>query len=96
MTPVVPTRRAVQRGAVAVDVIDADPRGPVTCCVSGVKRDVHLALLVEHRSSVSPILALVRNATLHHAEILSLKGDSYRLRGKDLDARPSARTADIA
>jgi len=33
---------------------------------------------------------------IHHAEILSLKGDSYRLRGKDLDARPSARTADIA
>jgi DNA replication protein DnaC len=24
---------------------------------------------------------------IHHAEILSLKGDSYRLRGKDLDAR---------
>jgi hypothetical protein len=27
-------------------------------------------------------------------EILSLKGDSYRLRGKDLDARP-ARLADL-
>ena len=26
---------------------------------------------------------------VHHAEILALKGDSYRLRGKDLDARPS-------
>ncbi len=25
---------------------------------------------------------------IHHAEILSLKGDSYRLRGKELDARP--------
>jgi DNA replication protein DnaC len=25
---------------------------------------------------------------IHHAEILSLKGDSYRLRGRDLDARP--------
>ena len=24
---------------------------------------------------------------IHHSEILSLKGDSYRLRGKDLDAR---------
>jgi DNA replication protein DnaC len=32
---------------------------------------------------------------IHHAEILSLKGDSYRLRGKDLDNRP-ARTADLA
>src|SRR5213080_1137134 len=28
---------------------------------------------------------------IHHAEILSLKGDSYRLRGKELDARPAAR-----
>ena len=28
---------------------------------------------------------------IHHAEILSLKGDSYRLRGKDLDARPPRR-----
>src|SRR5580700_3081262 len=27
---------------------------------------------------------------VHHAEILALKGDSYRLRGKNLDARPSA------
>ena len=33
---------------------------------------------------------------IHHAEILSLKGDSYRLRGKDLDARPIARPAEIA
>jgi hypothetical protein len=28
-------------------------------------------------------------------EILSLKGDSYRLRGKDLGARPAAETAEI-
>src|SRR6476646_11492849 len=33
---------------------------------------------------------------IHHAEILSLKGDSYRLRGKDLDARIAAKTAEIA
>jgi DNA replication protein DnaC len=26
---------------------------------------------------------------IHHAEILSMKGDSYRLRGKELDARPA-------
>jgi DNA replication protein DnaC len=32
---------------------------------------------------------------IHHSEILSLKGDSYRLRGKELDARPT-RTADLA
>jgi DNA replication protein DnaC len=33
---------------------------------------------------------------VHHAEILSLKGDSYRLRDKDLGARPGARPAEIA
>ena len=33
---------------------------------------------------------------IHHSEILSLKGDSYRLRGKDLDARIAAKTAEIA
>jgi DNA replication protein DnaC len=33
---------------------------------------------------------------VHHAEILSLKGDSYRLRDKDLGARNTADTAEIA
>src|SRR5437763_3287481 len=32
---------------------------------------------------------------IHHSEILSLKGDSYRLRGKDLDTRPAARLPEI-
>jgi DNA replication protein DnaC len=32
---------------------------------------------------------------IHHSEILSLKGDSYRLRGKELDARPT-RVADLS
>ena len=33
---------------------------------------------------------------VHHAEILSLKGDSYRLRDKDLGARASAEAAELA
>ncbi len=33
---------------------------------------------------------------VHHAEILSLKGDSYRLRDRDLGGRPPARTAETA
>jgi DNA replication protein DnaC len=33
---------------------------------------------------------------VHHAEILSLKGDSYRLRDKDLGAQPGAQPAEIA
>ena len=33
---------------------------------------------------------------IHHSEILSLKGDSYRLRGKDLDARIGAKPVEIS
>ena len=33
---------------------------------------------------------------VHHAEILSLKGDSYRLRDKDLGARSGADAPEIA
>jgi DNA replication protein DnaC len=32
---------------------------------------------------------------IHHADILSLKGDSYRLNGKDLDTRIGAKPAEI-
>ena len=34
------------------------------------------------------VAAAMIDRLVHHAEILSLKGDSYRLRGKDLAARP--------
>ena len=33
---------------------------------------------------------------VHHAEILALKGDSFRLRGKDLDARSGPKRVEIA
>jgi DNA replication protein DnaC len=33
---------------------------------------------------------------IHHSEILSLKGDSYRLKDKDLDARIGAKPAELA
>jgi len=33
---------------------------------------------------------------IHRSAILSLKGDSYRLRGKDLDTRIGAKSAEIA
>src|SRR5436305_4879465 len=32
---------------------------------------------------------------IHHSEILSLKGDSYRLRGKDLDTRIGAKPPEV-
>ena len=32
---------------------------------------------------------------IHHSEILSLKGDSYRLRGKDLDAQIAPKPPEI-
>jgi DNA replication protein DnaC len=32
---------------------------------------------------------------IHHSEILSLKGDSYRLRGKELDARIGTKPVEL-
>jgi DNA replication protein DnaC len=32
---------------------------------------------------------------IHHAKILSLKGDSYRLKDRDLGRRPGRQSADI-
>jgi DNA replication protein DnaC len=37
------------------------------------------------------VAAAMIDRLVHHAEILALKGDSYRLRGKDLAARPGAK-----
>ena len=36
------------------------------------------------------------NRLVHHAEILSLKGDSYRLKDRDLARPPAARTPETA
>ena len=33
---------------------------------------------------------------IHHAEILSLKGDSYRLKDRDLGPQPGRRTTETA
>ena len=33
---------------------------------------------------------------IHHAEILSLKGDSYRLKDRDLGPQPGRQTAETA
>jgi DNA replication protein DnaC len=41
------------------------------------------------------VAAAMIDRLVHHAEILALKGDSYRLRGKDLDARPLAEPATL-
>ena len=41
------------------------------------------------------VAAAMIDRLVHHAEILALKGDSYRLRGKDLDAHPLAEPAQI-
>jgi len=37
------------------------------------------------------VAAAMIDRLVHHAEILSLKGDSYRLKDKDLGARPQPR-----
>src|SRR5437660_8686011 len=42
------------------------------------------------------VAAAMIDRLVHHAEILSLKGDSYRLRDRDLGARPPAREPETA
>jgi DNA replication protein DnaC len=42
------------------------------------------------------VAAAMIDRLVHHAEILALKGDSYRLRDKDLGARPAPESAEIA
>jgi DNA replication protein DnaC len=41
------------------------------------------------------VAAAMIDRLVHHAEILSLKGDSYRLKGKDLGSPPPAKTPEI-
>jgi DNA replication protein DnaC len=41
------------------------------------------------------IAAAMIDRLVHHAEILALKGDSYRLRGKDLDLGPITEPAQL-
>lgn len=40
------------------------------------------------------VAAAMIDRLVHHAEILSLKGDSYRPKGHDLNARPLPPSAD--
>ena len=42
------------------------------------------------------VAAAMIDRLVHHAEILSLKGDSYRLRDRDLGPRPSRQVAETA
>jgi DNA replication protein DnaC len=42
------------------------------------------------------VAAAMIDRLVHHAEILSLKGDSYRLKDRDLGARPAPRSAESA
>ena len=41
------------------------------------------------------VAAAMIDRLVHHAEILNLKGDSYRLKDKDLGSRPPGKTAEI-
>ena len=42
------------------------------------------------------VAAAMIDRLIHHAEILALKGDSYRLKGRDVGGRPPAREREIA
>jgi DNA replication protein DnaC len=41
------------------------------------------------------VAAAMIDRLIHHAEILNLKGDSYRLNDKDLGSPPPARSPEI-
>ena len=41
------------------------------------------------------VAAAMIDRLVHHAEILNLKGDSYRLKDKDLGSRPPGKTPEI-
>ncbi len=38
------------------------------------------------------VAAAMIDRLVHHADVLTLKGDSYRLRGQGIDSLPSTRT----
>ncbi|ADI12942.1 transposase [Streptomyces bingchenggensis BCW-1] len=40
------------------------------------------------------VAAAVIDRLVHHAEVISLKGDSYRMRGPDLGRTPPANTGE--
>ena len=40
------------------------------------------------------VAAAMIDRLVHHAEVIALKGDSYRLRNRDLGARPPATHTD--
>ncbi|HSO98856.1 MAG TPA: ATP-binding protein [Solirubrobacteraceae bacterium] len=42
------------------------------------------------------VAAAMIDRLVHHAEILALKGDSYRLKDRDLARPPAARTPETA
>jgi DNA replication protein DnaC len=42
------------------------------------------------------VAAAMIDRLVHHAEILALKGDSYRLKDRDLARAPAARTPETA
>jgi DNA replication protein DnaC len=42
------------------------------------------------------VAAAVIDRIVHHADVLTLKGNSYRLRNAEIDTLPSHRTEDTA
>ncbi|WP_345554653.1 ATP-binding protein [Streptomyces lannensis] len=41
------------------------------------------------------VAAAMIDRLVHHAEVISLKGDSYRMRGRDLGRVPAANTGGL-
>ena len=51
---------------------------------------------LEHKLPPEVVAVAMIDRLIHHAEILALKGDSYRLKGRDVGGRPPAREREIA
>ncbi len=87
MGPIQPiTFRLLDCGAVCTTFLDR------LAGVGAPRPDGHAAGASETFGDEVTAAAMI-DRLVHHAEILALKGDSYRLRDKDLGPRPPAQTS---
>src|SRR5438132_7846179 len=82
-----------------------DPQAANLMFMLASRRYEHASLIVTSNKPFSAwgeifgdevVAAAMIDRLVHHAEILSLKGDSYRLRDRDLGGRPPARDPETA
>jgi hypothetical protein len=80
------SKPAASRRATTTRTLEPSPRIERGCCYPAGER--LLPANEDARNGLRPLLIVDRR--IRHPEILSLKGDSYRLKGKDLGVRIGA------